>query len=127
MPGTHFLAIRRALNDASARFFGPDPTAARAARAAELEQAIARAVARLERDLGSDWNEWRWGRLHTPTFVHPFAQGDQLSFRVLGWFLNLGPFADYGGARVHTAGRVPTTKPIASRPTVIAVWSRALK
>ena len=74
------------------------------ARTAVLEDTITPTVARLERDLGSDWNEWRWGCLHTVSFVHPFAQGSDLQFRILGWFFNLGPFEAPGGAFTVNAG-----------------------
>lgn len=39
----------------------------RAAVEAQLEQA----VAKLKKDFGDDWNQWRYGRVHTQAFPHP--------------------------------------------------------
>src|SRR5262249_34026577 len=37
-----------------------------------VEARLRAAVDRLVRDQGRDWGTWRWGRLHTRTFTHPF-------------------------------------------------------
>jgi penicillin amidase len=36
------------------------------------EAALARAIRILEEQQGSDWTEWRWGRIHRTDFVHPW-------------------------------------------------------
>ena len=38
-----------------------------------VESRLHAAVARLTRDQGPDWNAWRWGRMHTRAFPHPFV------------------------------------------------------
>jgi penicillin G amidase len=38
---------------------------------ARVESALREAVDKLTRDLGSDWNQWRYGRVHTQAFPHP--------------------------------------------------------
>jgi penicillin amidase len=102
--GVHLLALERALNDPDATFFGPEPTAARAARSALVERAIRRAIDRLEARLGPDWSAWRWGRLHTATFVHPFARGNGPVERGLAWLLNIGPVEAPGSPFTVSSG-----------------------
>jgi penicillin amidase len=63
-----------------------------AARAAAVEHAIHQTIARLEAALGPDWGGWSWGRLHAVTFQSPLAPAGTPLGRVLGWFLNVGPF-----------------------------------
>jgi len=40
-------------------------------RKAAHEASLARAMAELAREQGSDWSGWRWGRMHTRAFPHP--------------------------------------------------------
>jgi penicillin amidase len=40
---------------------------------AALEEGLARALERLEKDLGPDRSSWRWGRMHRRAFAHPFV------------------------------------------------------
>jgi penicillin amidase len=45
-----------------------------AARTREaVESRLQAAIARLTREQGSDWSAWRWGRMHTRAFAHPFV------------------------------------------------------
>jgi penicillin amidase len=44
----------------------PSPT-----RREQVEAALTRAVEQLTRDLGSDWTQWRYGRVHAQAFPHP--------------------------------------------------------
>src|SRR5262249_30332478 len=37
-----------------------------------VEARLRAAIDRLVRDQGRDWGTWRWGRLHTRPFTHPF-------------------------------------------------------
>jgi penicillin amidase len=41
------------------------------ARREQVEAALTRAVEQLTRELGSDWTQWRYGRVHAQTFPHP--------------------------------------------------------
>ncbi len=43
-----------------------------AARQAQHEASLRRAIDALARAQGSDWSGWRWGRMHTRAFAHPF-------------------------------------------------------
>jgi penicillin amidase len=46
------------------------------------------AVIYLEDHMGGKVEDWKWGKLHTLTFYHPF--GKSSSF--MGYFMNIGPF-----------------------------------
>jgi len=41
-------------------------------RQTALEASLSRAVTQLTGSQGADWNGWRWGRMHTRAFPHPF-------------------------------------------------------
>jgi penicillin amidase len=47
-------------------------------RRAQHEASLARAIERLTADQGADWSEWRWDRLHTRSFPHPFVDAYDL-------------------------------------------------
>jgi penicillin amidase len=53
----------------------PSPVGAGFSRPAreEVEKRLQQAVDRLTRDQGADWRSWRWGRMHTRSFPHPFV------------------------------------------------------
>ena len=51
--------------------------------AARLKQAIER----LTKEMGADWSQWRWGRMHTRAFPHPFVAA-----------FNIAPVERNGGA-----------------------------
>ena len=40
-----------------------------------VESRLQAAIARLTREQGTDWEAWRWGRMHERTFPHPLARG----------------------------------------------------
>jgi len=68
-----------------------------------IEQALKQAVADLEAALGPDRSAWRWGRLHTPTLLHPLGRQ-----RGLGWIFNAVPPEAGGDAfTVSAAGFDP--------------------
>jgi penicillin amidase len=80
-------------------WFGRDPISG---RDKALIAALGAAIKELQGKVGSDMDEWRWGRLHSATFRHPLA-GDPASDKLF----NLGPFprAGYGGTPFATGGR----------------------
>ena len=56
---------------------GADPSAAAPSAPPPrdvVESRLRAAIDRLTRELGGDWREWRWGRLHTRAFPHPFVR-----------------------------------------------------
>ena len=38
-----------------------------------VETRLKQAIERLTKEQGSDWSQWRWGRMHTRAFPHPFV------------------------------------------------------
>jgi len=102
--GLHLVALTRIMDDPRATFFGSEPETAVAARAAAVEQAIRRTIARLEAALGADWDAWSWGRLHAVAFEHPLTRSGSPLAPVLGWFLNVGPFPAPGNSFTVNAG-----------------------
>jgi penicillin amidase len=42
-------------------------------RKSQHEASLARAIAELVRTQGTNWSAWRWGRMHTRAFPHPFV------------------------------------------------------
>jgi len=102
--GLHLVALERIMSDPRATFFGSEPETAVPARAAAVEQAIHRTIARLEAALGPDWNVWSWGRLHTVAFENPLTRSGTPLEPVLGWFLNVGPFPAPGNSFTVNAG-----------------------
>jgi penicillin amidase len=65
-----------------------DPTSAwwRGSRDRMVETALRAAVRDLERRLGPNRQQWRWGRLHQPVFVHPIGR-----IKALAWIFNATP------------------------------------
>jgi penicillin amidase len=105
------VALQRILGDERAAFFGTDPPAARAARAAVVEAAIVRAVERLRARMGDDWSAWSWGRIHTVTFENPLARGGAPGTALLGRLLNVGPFPAPGSPFTIDAGFWEAARP----------------
>ena len=38
-----------------------------------IEARLKQAVERLTKEMGADWSQWRWGRMHARAFPHPFV------------------------------------------------------
>ncbi|HUR33344.1 MAG TPA: penicillin acylase family protein [Vicinamibacterales bacterium] len=64
VPAAIYVTWRRAATDG--RDADPSPTARD-----RVEAALKAAVDQLTRQMGSDWNQWRYGRVHTQPFPHP--------------------------------------------------------
>ncbi|MCC7418477.1 MAG: penicillin acylase family protein [Acidobacteria bacterium] len=43
-----------------------------------VEPGLAKAIQELTETQGPDWNQWRWGRMHTQSFAHPFVSAYDL-------------------------------------------------
>jgi penicillin amidase len=43
-----------------------------------VEAGLVAAIASLAKSQGADWSQWRWGRMHTQAFPHPFVQAYDL-------------------------------------------------
>lgn len=48
-----------------------DGAAVDAGSPAAIEAALVQVIDQLTRDVGPDWNEWRYGRIHRQAFPHP--------------------------------------------------------
>ncbi|MFA6035149.1 MAG: penicillin acylase family protein, partial [Myxococcota bacterium] len=69
-----------------------------------LRAAFREAVAKLSERYGADVASWRWGRLHTLTFRHPFGER-----RALASTFNVGPFAQPGAGDTVFMGNMKMT------------------
>jgi penicillin amidase len=96
---------------------------------AAIEASLAAAVARLEREHGSDRSAWEWGRVRSLTFQHPF--GGRPPFDRI---FNLGPIP-WGGdantpAQAANSALDPTANPLYLGTLRIAMdvgeWDRSL-
>lgn len=76
-------------------------TTHRESREEILLQAVEQTVAWFDEELGGDMNEWRWGRLHTATFVSiPLGQS---GIGPIESMVNRGPFPADGGTSTVNA------------------------
>jgi penicillin amidase len=57
----------RSVSDPAAR----DDKASREKRRPAIEAGLQKAVEKLTADLGPDWSQWRYGRIHTQAYPHP--------------------------------------------------------
>ena len=57
--------------------------------------AVKLALNDLTENLGEDFNNWQWGKLHTLTHVHPIGRKEPFDK-----VFNVGPFADRGGNEI---------------------------
>lgn len=64
-------ALIRVLREADPEFFSGGN--AKTLRDLALATALDEAIAELEKRLGTDMTNWRWGALHTATFAHPLG------------------------------------------------------
>jgi penicillin amidase len=46
------------------------------------------AIVYLDEKMGSNVDDWKWGKLHTLTLYHPFGKSSSL----MGYFMNIGPY-----------------------------------
>ncbi|NNE76823.1 MAG: penicillin acylase family protein, partial [Pricia sp.] len=83
-----------------------------------VQAAFQDALSSLEKDLGPEVSEWRWGRIHTLEHGHPIGQVEALRS-----FFNVGPFPvrgsrevinnmyfGYGEANSYKVGHGPSTR-----------------
>ncbi len=57
-----------------------------------VRETFKKALAYLEAEVGSNQNNWTWGKMHTLEFVHPFGQAAPLNY-----VFNAGPYSADGG------------------------------
>jgi penicillin amidase len=95
-----------------------------ACRGDALGNALDDAVTFLEQRLDRNWDNWRWGRLHTAAFTHPLSAGERATW------LSRGPVERSGDA--HTvnaasgAGFRQTSGASFRQVIDLADWDRSL-
>jgi penicillin amidase len=80
-------------------------------RDAIFERAFSLAVSELSDQFGDNQDLWRWGELHTTTFVHPVMD----NFPVINGLFNRGPFETAGGSDMLNATGWSTLSPFGVR------------
>ena len=82
-----FNAMRNLIAAGQSRWFDDPDTAEREGINDLITKSFTAAVVYLEEKLGSNVDDWRWGKLHTLTLYHPFGKSSSL----MGYFMNIGP------------------------------------
>ena len=72
-----------------------------------LDRAYSLAIADLRDQFGEDPATWRWGDIHTTTFVHPVMD----NFPLINTLFNRGPYATSGGTDIVNATGWSATSP----------------
>jgi penicillin G amidase len=96
-----------------AHWWNNNLTAQQESREEMLLQAIGEAIAWLDDNLGSDMNDWTWGRLHTATFVS--APLGQSNIGPIETMVNRGPYPADGGSSIVNANGWSWSNPAAVR------------
>ena len=93
-----------------------------------VELALRAAVRLLEARLGSDRDQWRWGRMHQPVFTHPLGR-----LKALAWIFNATPPETGGDAFTVNQGAFTPDEPfqqaiVSSYRQILDVadWDRSL-
>ncbi len=83
-----FNAMRNLIAQKNSPWFDDPQTPSVEGMREVIRQSFKEAVKYLEDRMGSDVTEWKWGKLHTLTFYHPFGRAS----RLMAFFINIGPF-----------------------------------
>jgi penicillin amidase len=82
-----FNAMRNLVYAGRSRWFDDPDTAEKEGINDLITKSFTAAVVYLEEELGSNVDDWQWGKLHTLTLYHPFGKSSSL----MGYFMNIGP------------------------------------
>jgi penicillin amidase len=99
--GVSWLILRGLLAQPNNAWWDNTTTPAVEARDDILQQAFTEGYAALEKDLGADAETWRWGSLHTSTFVNPTLGRSGVA--PIEAMFNRGPYATAGGSSIVNA------------------------
>lgn len=94
------------LGDTSSTWFDDTTTPNIETRDDIIRKSMAETLKELSGKFGNEMKEWRWGRLHTLTFKHPF--GD---IKVLQSIFNIGPIEVGGSGTTVNNGEYHFTEP----------------
>ncbi len=104
---TVFNALRNLMQAGDSDWFDDPETSVRETFEDVVRLSFREALAGLERELGDQIGDWKWGDLHTLSFKHPFGQSSKL----MGAFLNIGPFPIGGSFATVNPQAYPLNNP----------------
>ncbi|NLN93228.1 MAG: penicillin acylase family protein [Candidatus Hydrogenedens sp.] len=87
----NWFALRQLLEDEGNLWWDCPDTEKEEEAPEMVARALRDACARLQKELGSDPSQWRWGRVHQVTYTHPFGY-----IPLLGRLVNIGPLESGG-------------------------------
>ena len=82
-----FNAMRNLITAGQSSWFDDPDTAEKEGIKDLIDKSFTEAVAYLDKKMGSNVHDWKWGKLHTLTIYHPFGKSSPL----MGYFMNIGP------------------------------------
>jgi penicillin amidase len=94
------------LKDENSHWFDASRTEESETRSDIVVKSFEEAITSLERNLGTDMEEWEWGRVHRLEFGHPIAR-DAITKRLF----NLGPYPFPGDGETVNRGTFAFNKP----------------
>lgn len=103
-------ATARLLASDSSLWFDDRSTERRESRDDILRKSLAEALDTLRASMGPVMKEWRWGRVHSVTFRHPFGTREPL-----GQVFDVGPFEAPGGGTTVCKTEYRTSDPFGVR------------
>jgi penicillin amidase len=83
-----FNAMRNLIAQGQSVWFDDPDTQAVENLSEIIIKSFKEAIVYLEETMGSNVDDWQWGKLHTLTLYHPFGKSSSL----MGYFMNIGPF-----------------------------------
>ena len=83
-----FNAMRNLIVAGQSRWFDDPDTAEVEGINDIIGKSFTEAIVYLDEKMGSNVDDWKWGKLHTLTLYHPFGKSSSL----MGYFMNIGPY-----------------------------------
>jgi penicillin amidase len=83
-----FNTMRNLIAAGQSRWFDDPDTDEKEGIKELIGKSFTDAVAYLDEKMGSNVDDWKWGKLHTLTLYHPFGRSSSL----MGYFMNIGPY-----------------------------------
>ncbi len=83
-----FNAMRNLIVTGRSRWFDDPDTAEKEGINDLIGKSFTEAIVYLNEKMGSNVDDWKWGKLHTLTLYHPFGESSSL----MGYFMNIGPY-----------------------------------
>lgn len=96
--GTHIMKqvlTKQILNEESIWWDNCNTKSKKETKKDILQAAFQKTITQLEQQFGKDLSSWKWKRVHTVTYNHPFGQN-----KLLATLFNVGPFESTGCTEV---------------------------